>query len=516
MKPSRNTTGILLLIVAAFVGLLLVLLPPQLAVQYQMVAKAGPVWVAVYFTVMGVGAALLLGSSGWIILTLWRRSRRKAKKREQHQRNPSELTAAERQREVEENLADVEDLRRDPLVDEDLRHELDPLVQRVQRKREQQTLEIVAFGTISSGKSSLLNLLAGRKVFQTDAKGGTTMQRNEVPWPGEDKVVLVDTPGLGEVEGAAHAAVSAGAAKDADLVLLVVDGPLRESEHRLLARLGEMEKCVLVCLNKADWYDEREKQTLLGQITEQLRDVVAPENVIAVRAQPVERTRVRVTSDGQEVEEHVQVEADIEPLARRMMQLVRRDGSDLLLANLLLQSRGLVERVRQSLDRRAWQIVDRYMWGAGAAAALSPWPLVDLAAGCGVSTKMVIDLARVYRQDVDLETAVHLLGQMGKNLIAVLGTSAAAPAVASVVASLLKTVPGVGTIAGGMLQGIVQALVTRWIGAVFIGYFANEMQTPEGGLASLARREWERLTTVNELRKLVNTAREKLSHENEE
>ena len=50
-------------------------------------------------------------------------------------------------------------------------------------------------------------------------------------------------------------------------------------------------------------------------------------------------------------------------------------------------------------------------------------------------------------------------------------------------ASLLKTVPGVGTIAGGFLQGLVQALVTRWIGGVFIEYFSDEMRQPEGGLA---------------------------------
>ena len=36
---------------------------------------------------------------------------------------------------------------------------------------------------------------------------------------------------------------------------MVVDGPLRESEFRLLSRLGEMEKRVIVCLNKADWYE---------------------------------------------------------------------------------------------------------------------------------------------------------------------------------------------------------------------------------------------------------------------
>ena len=82
---------------------------------------------------------------------------------------------------------------------------------------------------------------------------------------------------------------------------------------------------------------------------------------------------------------------------------------------------------------------------------------------------MVVDLAHVYRQDIDIDAAVKLLGELGKNLLAILGVSAATPAVASVVASLLKSVPGAGTIAGGLLQGIVQALITRWIGAVFRG-----------------------------------------------
>ncbi len=138
---------------------------------------------------------------------------------------------------------------------------------------------------------------------------------------------------------------------------------------------------------------------------------------------------------------------------------------------------------------------------------MSPFPVVDLAAGCAVSTKMVVDLARVYRQDVDLDVAVNLLGQQGKNLLAVLGTSAATPVVAMVVASMLKTVPGIGTVAGGLLQGTVQALVTRWIGAVFMAYFKDEMREPPGGMTALARREWERVTSVVELRKLVQTAR---------
>jgi uncharacterized protein len=105
---------------------------------------------------------------------------------------------------------------------------------------------------------------------------------------------------------------------------------------------------------------------------------------------------------------------------------------------------------------------------------------------------------------------VNLLAQLGKNLIAILGVNAAAPAVTAALASLLKTVPVAGTIAGGALQGIVQGLVTRWIGLVFIEYFKTDMKMPPDGLANLARREWQRLTSPTELVSFLHEARQKL------
>lgn len=519
----RNTANqAMLLVLAAAVGVVLVMAPPQLVAQYQAVKEWGTPWIAAYFAVVGSGAALLIGSIGWIVARIWRATRRKRLQRQRQARNPNELSLAEREQETNENLAIAADLQSDPAVNATLRERLQALTRRVESKRENQELELVAFGSISSGKSSLLNALAGRDVFVTDPKGGTTVHRNSIPWPGQDRVTLVDTPGLGEIEGFDRVSVAASAAKDADLVLLVVDGPLRDSEFRLLEHFGRMEKRVLVCVNKQDWYSERDRAALREQLLEQLRDVVKPEDVVSVQSQATKRARIRQLPDGQEVEEIVEVPPDIRGLAERMLRVIQHDGHDLLLANLLLQSRGLVSeskrQVKAALEGEARRIVDRYTWSAGAAAALSPLPLVDLVAGGALTTKMVLDLARVYRQDMDANAVVNLLGQLGKNLLAILGASAASPIVASLVASLLKTVPGAGTLAGGALQGIVQALVTRWVGSVFIEYFQNEMQTPPGGLAELARLEWQRLTTVSALRAFVQSARQRLfsTHEDDD
>ena len=512
MKISRAFSGVFLVVVAASLGLALVILPGLILKYHELASGLGLGWL--YLIVVGIGAVLLVGSAVWTIWKLWGASLTKQRRKLRRNKNPSELSIGQREHEIDENIEQIERLATDAEEGSLLKEQLNPLLKEMEEKREAQTLEIVAFGTISSGKSSVLNLLAGRDVFATDARGGTTVTRNEIPWPGIDQVTLVDTPGLGEIDGESHVFIAAESAKDADLVLVVVDGPLRESEHELLERLGQMEKRVIICLNKSDWYSQSDRDKLVGQIFRQTGDFVRQEDIVCIQAQAGHRVRRQILADGSEVDETVIVDPNIDPLANRMMQIVNRDGKDLLMANLLLQSRGLVEkarsRVQESIDRKAWDVVDKYMWGAGGIAALSPFPVVDLVAGSAISTKMIIDLAEVYQQKVDLETASKWLGEMGKNLIGVLGAQGATVAVSAVVASLIKTIPFAGTIAGGVLQGAVQALITKWIGSVFIEYFRNEMQTPEGGLAGLARRKWEIVTSVDELRKLVQTAREKM------
>src|SRR5687768_13411771 len=105
MPAPRLTTGIWLLILAAVVGGLLVWLPPTLVEQYRRAAELSETWAKVYLAAVGLGAALLAIASLVIIFRLWRNTRRKRVEREQRRRNPSELSAAERQSELDANLA---------------------------------------------------------------------------------------------------------------------------------------------------------------------------------------------------------------------------------------------------------------------------------------------------------------------------------------------------------------------------------------------------------------------------
>lgn len=511
-KPSR---GLLALIALAAGGYLLVTVPPKLASGLEAAGGLHTWTGTLYAAVVAIGVLILGGLFVWGVWRVWGATVWKQRTTARRVKNPSQLSKKDRSSELGDNLQTSRDYAFGLEATSVLRKEVDRAIADLESKREARRLEIVAFGTISSGKSSLLNALAGREAFQSSVVGGTTTTEQNVPWPDSDRVSLVDTPGLAEVRGEGRGKIAAEAAKDADLVLFVVDGPLKEYEHDLLERLAEMEKRILVCLNKADWYDARQRADLIAQLQEQVVGKVRAEDVVSVRSRETVRPVVRVAADGTETHGEATVPPDISPLADRLMTIVGREGGDLLLANLLMQSRGLVDeakgRVLATLDQEADRLIDRYMWAAGGAAAANPIPLLDLAVGSGVLVKMTLDLAAVYKQKVDADTVTEMLAQLGKNLVAMLGASAAAPALGSAIGSLLKTVPGIGWIAGGLLQGVVQALVAAWIGRVFKAYFRAEMQPPPGGLAELARTEWANVTSAAELRKLVTRGRDKIA-----
>jgi small GTP-binding protein len=515
-KLGKTFNGLFFVIALAVLGVAVLWVPPAIFSGYNEIAKSSPLLAKIYLGVVLVLGTGLAGYAGWIAYRLYANSRARDANRRRSALKPSQMSASQKEREILELLASGRALGEGGELSPEVRAAIDKAASRIQERLTGRSVELVAFGTISSGKSSLLNALAGRDVFQTDVKGGTTTTRSEIPWPGDNKVILVDTPGLAEVHGEERHDLARQSARDADLVLFVVDGPLKEFEHRIVAELAAMEKRVIICLNKQDWYSEADRRLLLAQIAEQVHDCGDYVTMVPVRAKSGVQRRVRVLSDGAETEEQIALDPDLGGLAREMMRRIERDGQELILANLLMQSRGMVaeakEQVRAAYDARARQLVDRYMWQAGGLAAVSPFPVIDVAAAFTLSVKMVFDLAKVYQQPMDLETAQRLVGELGKNLVSILGMNLATPALGMAVASLLKTIPGIGTVTGGVLQGLVQALVTRWVGYVFIDYFRGEMRASSRGWAEIAREKWNHVTAASELTQLVRTGLKQLGN----
>ena len=91
---------------------------------------------------MGLGTAILLGCTLWILIKLWSHSRGKRERQQRTAKNPSQLSTADQNREVEENLAAIEQLRDESELDDEFREELEPMLDRFVEKPASEIFEL--------------------------------------------------------------------------------------------------------------------------------------------------------------------------------------------------------------------------------------------------------------------------------------------------------------------------------------------------------------------------------------
>jgi small GTP-binding protein len=129
-------------------------------------------------------------------------------------------------------------------------------------------------GPVNSGKSTLFNLIKGRKVSAVKAVPGTTKGLVIEEF---GPFTLVDTPGFGEVGGVDRAAVARAAAEEADLAVLVLDGAagLHQSDYDLYESLRAARVPLVVALNKIDLI-KRDLSDVVDDIERKLGTTVIP------------------------------------------------------------------------------------------------------------------------------------------------------------------------------------------------------------------------------------------------
>jgi predicted GTPase len=487
--------------IAVLLGLSLTVLP-DVVERYRRLADTSPTLGRIYLAGVLTVSGLAVAGGLYLAYRLTVNSLNQRAKKRRDRKSIEEMSTNEKQAFIESQVNDIQVWAEKERAGGTQASDLEEKGKVIGELLKSGELRLAAFGTISSGKSALLNTLAGEDVFTSDVLGGTTVRCASVPLPSEEKVLLVDTPGLGEDRGIDHERIAREQAMDADLIMFVLDSDMRSFEDAVLRVLVEAKKPLIICINKCDWYEPEKMTVLRDKIVERVaRYGISRENVVAIRTKAASRTRIRVLEDGSEDEETVLLGADVDPLLDRL-RVALKDRKGLHLNNLVERVRRLSsemrERARAKYDASAWEIVNRTTWQAATAAALSPLPILDLVVGMGFIVKMVKELAAVYQTPIDLDVARQLLAELGANSVSIVGANFATPTAGALAASWAKSVPGIGTLVGGTLQGFMQALMVRWIGSTFIEYFRKELKS-DTELADLARRKWLEATQPSAL-----------------
>jgi GTPase len=329
------------------------------------------------------------------------------------------------------------------------------------RKLEESTIEIAAFGMVSRGKSSVLNALMGKDVFAVGATHGTTVQRAAQRWqhdaagrPGLEgaKLIVVDTPGIDEVGGEVREAIARDVARHSDLLLFVVSGDMQRTEIEALTDLRDAQKPIIVVFNQVDRYPEIDRDQIYAKIKdERVKHLIRPEDVVMTAARP-EAYKVKIQlPDGSSQIQWERPAPLIEPLKARILDVLEREGKALVALNTLLIAGDLhsdiIERKVRIRDDAANRLIWNFAMATGAAVALNPIPVVDIAGGLAVDVGMIVALSRVYGIPLTRRTAASLV----RDMMMALGAMGAVGIVGRLIYSGIKSsLAGVTVLSGGL------------------------------------------------------------------
>ncbi|MEL6868176.1 MAG: GTP-binding protein [Pseudomonadota bacterium] len=342
-------------------------------------------------------------------------------------------------------------------------------------KLEHGHLHIAAFGRVSTGKSSLLNALVGEPVFSVSALHGETT-RTAMAALDERRaggIFVIDTPGIDEADGDAREAAACEVTARADIVLFVIDSDITDSEFAALTSLAAMAPPVILALNKRDRYSEDELAMLLEAIRARVADLIAPERVLAVCANPRPVPVVVQDADGNEREELREQPPQIDALRSLLWEVAERDGKTLAALNASLFAADLSDKVGQRLVAARAEVADKlvrtYCVGKGVAVALNPIPVADLFAAAAIDVGMVVHLSRVFALPLSRNDAGKLVRVISGEAIALMGSVWAVHLIAS---ALKLGTGGLSTALTAVAQGAVAYYGTYVIGQVAREYLA--------------------------------------------
>jgi small GTP-binding protein len=352
---------------------------------------------------------------------------------------------------------------------------------------QQRDLRIVLFGVGSVGKTSIVNALLGDLVGQVDAPMGTTTVAATYPLRlvgVEQTIWLIDTPGLLEASemGPDHETQVRHLATEADLLLFVMDNDVRQSEYALARSLLDMGKRLLIVLNKADLYLEEDLRAILEKLRSRFQPDLSPEDVVDVVANP---QPVRLSTG-----EIAQMEPDLWPLEKRLTEVLREEGADLLADSILLRSQRLGDEARRLIQTQrhttANAIIERYQWINAAVVAATPLPGIDLLATAAINAQMVVELGRAYQVDLSIEEGKELAYALARTLT---GLGIVKGVMNLLAIGMQTTLPT--AIASRGVQGVSAAYLTRIAGKSFMDYFSQNQDWGDGGIGDVVQKQFQ-------------------------
>lgn len=365
-------------------------------------------------------------------------------------------------------------------------------------KLETGRVDIVLFGEVSSGKSALINALVGSYVADVDVRGGWTKEAWRVGWGvphtirglHSSQLVLIDTPGINEVQDEGRANLALETARGSDLILFVTDADLNAREFDALAGLAAANKPIILAFNKKDLYTPAQRERIMDVLrNERLPHVISADDIVMTAADPLEREVIFELSDGTSRVEWRKPKPDIEQLKIRILEVLDREGKALIALNASLFAADTSDKLASAKvrlrDKHAQSAIWTFAVTKAIAVASNPVPLLDVGGGLIVDTSMVVTLADIYGLPMSRRNAAGLI----RDILFSAGWVTAGEWVTHFVANAMKaTSVGASTILTAVPQGLAAGYGSYIVGQASKFYLQHGASWGDAGPKTVVRR----------------------------
>ncbi|MEL6351548.1 MAG: DUF697 domain-containing protein [Cyanobacteria bacterium J06627_28] len=263
---------------------------------------------------------------------------------------------------------------------------------------------------------------------------------------------------------------------DADLVLFVTAGDLTQSELKRIHALLKAGYRTQIVFNKQDQLAPADRQSVLQQIQTRVEDLEIGVSAIAANPNPIKVRRHK--EDGTIQESTEQPESQLSSITDRLTYLVENETQQLVLTTTLRQAKALQQSTQQLLNaqrkQRALPIVEQMQWIAAGSAFASPLPSLDLLASTAINAQLIVDLGAVYGQKFSLEQAKQAAGTLAELLVKLGLVEVSTQALGAMLKVHVATY-----VAGGAMQGVSAAYLTRMVGLSLIDFFEERSLLPK-------------------------------------
>ncbi|WP_392479540.1 YcjF family protein [Nostoc sp. C110] len=313
---------------------------------------------------------------------------------------------------------------------------------------DRQEIKVAVTGGKSVGKSTLIQALK-----QIETQNLVSLEET--------------TPLFRETGNNSDAAVLAEVAKS-DFVLFLTNGDLTDSEFQTLQQLKAANQPTILVFNKQDQYLADESASILLSLKQRMQG-----NVVATAASPIAIKVRKHEADGAVQEWMEQPTADIQQLTQHLGEVFAQQRQRLVWVTTMRKAGLLKAEAKNWLNGtrrdRATPIIEQYQWIAAAAAFANPVPALDILATAAINAQMVMDLGKIYQQKFSLEQAQTLAGTMGSLMLKLGLVELSTKAISTVLKSNAVTF-----VAGGVVQGVSAAYLTRVAGLSLVEYFQQQ------------------------------------------